>query len=529
MQQHVDQEQQVEGAQRGEGKQRGEGEQQGEHRGEETEVQQQMEAMEDAEGAEEQAEGGEGGTEKRRRRKYAVWVAYVGAGYHGMQRNPGCATIEEELERALVRADAIPEELAGSFIGIKWSRCARTDKGVSAVSQVVSAKICGDPLEAFAGRVNAHLPDQIRVLGISRATEGFSARLFCDKRRYEYVLPVWMFDKNMGKGRTAADVESARQQLQREAGGSGGGGGGGGGGGRQQAASNGDDEKRHQRRMRSEVASSSYDFSAEEQQRLNALLRQYCGTHNFHNYTVKVDPYSNEALRYILSFDCAGTVQLGGRTWARLVVVGQSFMLHQIRKMVGMVVAIMRGAAPPGCLAAALDPDRDFNVPMAPELGLFLAEAYFDGYNRRFGGVHGALTLDNFRDAANAFQQRVYRHMAVRDDDEMVNAAWIRTLHNDPNFRFSTWDATPKVRHVKSVKRAESVAAQRHGGGGGGGGEAKRQLEAAPSGAAAVTEEEREAKRAALAVPAAAIAAQRAAAAVSEAPLADVDELDALY
>lgn len=39
---------------------------------------------------------------------------------------------------------------------------------------------------------------------------------------------------------------------------------------------------------------------------------------------------------------------------------------------VGMAVAIMRGAAPPSCLAAALDPDRDFNVPMAPELGLFL-------------------------------------------------------------------------------------------------------------------------------------------------------------
>lgn len=37
-----------------------------------------------------------------------------------------------------------------------------------------------------------------------------------------------------------------------------------------------------------------------------------------------------------------------------------------------MAVAVMRGAAPEGCLAAALDPDRDFNVPIAPELGLFL-------------------------------------------------------------------------------------------------------------------------------------------------------------
>jgi hypothetical protein len=40
--------------------------------------------------------------------------------------------------------------------------------------------------------------------------------------------------------------------------------------------------------------------------------------------------------------------------------------------MVGMVLAIMRGAAPESCLQLALEPDRDFNTPMAPELGLFL-------------------------------------------------------------------------------------------------------------------------------------------------------------
>jgi tRNA U38,U39,U40 pseudouridine synthase TruA len=42
---------------------------------------------------------------------------------------------------------------------------------------------------------------------------------------------------------------------------------------------------------------------------------------------------------------------------------------------VGMAVAVMRGAAPEACLQAALDPDRDFNVPMAPELGLFLVRS----------------------------------------------------------------------------------------------------------------------------------------------------------
>lgn len=67
-----------------------------------------------------------------------------------------------------------------------------------------------------------------------------------------------------------------------------------------------------------------------------------------------MDAYAGEALRYILSFDCPGTVVLRGVQWARLVVVGQSFMLHQIRKMVGRR---LEGGGSWGCVllpAAAL-------------------------------------------------------------------------------------------------------------------------------------------------------------------------------
>ena len=105
--------------------------------------------------------------------------------------------------------------------------------------------------------------------------------------------------------------------------------------------------------------------------------------------------HSSEAKRYIMSFECPGTFELGGRRWARLVVVGQSFMLHQIRKMVGMAAAVMRGAAPEACLRAALDPDRDFNVPMAPELGLFLVGVLFQKGGGR-GGARAAIRMCAF-------------------------------------------------------------------------------------------------------------------------------------
>lgn len=51
-----------------------------------------------------------------------------------------------------------------------------------------------------------------------------------------------------------------------------------------------------------------------------------------------------------------------GRQWVRLEVLGQSFMMHQIRRMVGMALSEFRGAAPTGCLQLALDPKRTLDV-----------------------------------------------------------------------------------------------------------------------------------------------------------------------
>ena len=72
-------------------------------------------------------------------------------------------------------------------------RAARTDKGVSAVGQVVSLKMMVEP-EGIIERINAALPPALCVLGMRRVTNGFDARKLCDKRRYEYVMPAFAFN-----------------------------------------------------------------------------------------------------------------------------------------------------------------------------------------------------------------------------------------------------------------------------------------------------------------------------------------------
>jgi tRNA pseudouridine38-40 synthase len=68
-----------------------------------------------------------------------------------------------------------------------------------------------------------------------------------------------------------------------------------------------------------------------------------------------------------------------------LSVVGQSFVLHQIRKMVAASVDVARGAAPPDAIATLLGPERA-QCPMAPGVGLYLCQPYFDGYNDKYAG-----------------------------------------------------------------------------------------------------------------------------------------------
>eukprot|EP00245_Coleochaete_scutata_P005795 TRINITY_DN19662_c0_g2_i1.p1 TRINITY_DN19662_c0_g2~~TRINITY_DN19662_c0_g2_i1.p1 ORF type:complete len:250 (-),score=38.65 TRINITY_DN19662_c0_g2_i1:206-919(-) len=157
-----------------------------------------------------------------------------------------------------------------------------------------------------------------------------------------------------------------------------------------------------------------------------------------------MDPASN---RYILSFEASKPFTAYGTEFVRCTVIGQSFMLHQIRKMIGSVVAIMRGVASESVIDMAFCKDQFITVPMAPELGLFLDECLFASYNKRFCQTHQELSLRNVRKEVDLFKQNlVYKHIAETDRRDSVVPLWLKSL-NERNY---TGFAAP-VEPVKSL------------------------------------------------------------------------------
>lgn len=123
---------------------------------------------------------------------------------------------------------------------------------------------------------------------------------------------------------------------------------------------------------------------------LRSGLGLFEGTHNFHNYTRRLGSDDAGSNRYVLSFVALDPIVVPGSggadchpaQWIPLRVVGQSFLLNQIRKMVSAAVDLARGAVSRETIERSLTKDCRMKVNVAPANGLFLDRSYFELYNR---------------------------------------------------------------------------------------------------------------------------------------------------
>lgn len=479
-------------------------------------------------------------TPRYKRRKVSIFFAYLGVGYQGMQKNPGAKTIEGDLEEALYLSKSVPEQDRNSPKRYDWARSARTDKGVSAVGQVVSGRFYVDP-PGFIDRLNSNLSPQIRIFGYKRVTASFNAKKFCDRRRYVYLIPVFALDPSahrdrgsvlaslgsdqefvkclecsergrkvgglMGKrtyelrgtnfevsissntnesmveseigekfrvlpGNAGGDnlisqprnevslsvltqnagVDNSNSELKaeisisinknevseievennrvvpNEA---------------ETADLNSEslndtnfsfgEEKANEEEKTEEGSGkgNGFCYGEKERERFNKILNSYEGTHNFHNFTTRTKAVDPAAQRYIISFNANATVTVEAMEFIKCEVVGQSFMLHQIRKMIGLAVAIFRGCAPESLLERALQKDVNINVPTAPEVGLYLDECFFSSYNQKWGDSHEELSMKGYEQEAEDFKMKhIYTHIASTEHKEGVVGLWLHSLNH---------------------------------------------------------------------------------------------------
>lgn len=112
--------------------------------------------------------------------RIALGIEYDGSSFHGWQKQPGGATVQDELENALAQIAGAPVDVV----------CAgRTDAGVHATGQVVHFDtVVERPLTAWERGVNAFLPASVAVRWVKPVAGDFHARFSAHGRRYRYVL-----------------------------------------------------------------------------------------------------------------------------------------------------------------------------------------------------------------------------------------------------------------------------------------------------------------------------------------------------
>lgn len=409
---------------------------------------------------------------RRPKRKVAVMIGYSGTGYRGMQLNGEDMTIERDLFRAFVAAGAISKANADDPRKSSLARCARTDKGVHAAGNVISLKLIIED-DDVVDKINEALPEQIRVWGMQRTNNSFNCYQYCDSRFYEYLLPTYcllpphpqsFLGRKLGEmtkefgaeeevGAKMADVkdfwaeveekdikpildaldeETRTAVLDRAH--------------SEEKAEEKEKEKSEEDREEAEkakhrkgmtpvdlalrdikaayvAAKKRYRISPTRLAMLQEVLDAYMGTRNFHNYTVQKTFGDPSAKRHIKSFIANTTpILIGNTEWISLKVHGQSFMMHQIRKMVGLASLLVRCGTNIERVAQSYSAKK-MAIPKAPGLGLLLEKPVFENYNRRATEDLGREQIDfsKYDETVEAFKRK-HIYTRIFDVEEKDNS-----------------------------------------------------------------------------------------------------------
>lgn len=165
----------------------------------------------------------------------------------------------------------------------------------------------------------------------------------------------------------------------------------------------------------------SFRVPAARLSRISHALSLYNGTHNYYNYTIQKAFRDPSANRVIKSFVCNPTpLIINGTEWLSFKVHGQSFMMHQIRKMVGMVAMAVRCGADAEKLIKESYGREKMSIPKAPGSGLLLERPVFETWSKKAEKELGREGIDfgKFDAEIEEFKQREIYERIFREEEK---------------------------------------------------------------------------------------------------------------
>ncbi len=243
--------------------------------------------------------------------RYKLRLAYDGTAYAGWQLQPNATSIQEVVEKAIATVCGERPRLHGS---------GRTDQGVHARGQVAHFDLTTQrPTPRLAVSLNAVLPADIRVLGLTRAAANFHARRSAVGKEYRYF--IW----------------------------------------------NGDVLPPFLRHYRAHVRAPLDVLT------MRAAAAMLEGRHDFAAFSANPNREVESTVRSVTAL----RVTRRGKE-ITIVARGEGFLYKMVRSLAGFLIRVGEGAVPPetarDILASRL---RTARVPTAPACGLFLWKVWY--------------------------------------------------------------------------------------------------------------------------------------------------------